>query len=45
VVRNCASKISTSTDIPFIIVKGGDQPSGLEKIIGPMDISKESLRV
>ena len=40
-----AIKIITSTHIPFIIVQEDYKPSELEKIIVPIDISKESLQV
>lgn len=40
-----AIKIITSTHIPFIIVQEDYKPTPLEKIIVPIDISKESLQV
>jgi len=40
-----AIKIITSTHIPFIIVQKDYKPTELEKIIVPIDISKESLQV
>ncbi len=40
-----AIKIITSTHIPFIIVQADYKPTNLEKIIVPIDISKESLQV
>ncbi|MFK8044673.1 MAG: universal stress protein [Crocinitomicaceae bacterium] len=40
-----AIKIITSTHIPFIIVQEDYQPSELERIVVPIDISKESLQV
>ena len=40
-----AIKIITSTHIPFIIVQEDYKPTPLEKIVVPIDISKESLQV
>ena len=40
-----AIKIITSTHIPFIIVQEDYKASELEKIIVPIDVSKESLQV
>lgn len=40
-----AIKIITSTHIPFIIVQEDYKPTPLERIIVPIDISKESLQV
>ncbi|MFK8039397.1 MAG: universal stress protein [Crocinitomicaceae bacterium] len=40
-----AIKIITSTHIPFIIIQEDYVPTPLEKIIVPIDISKESLQV
>ncbi|MFD1551069.1 hypothetical protein DNU06_04285 [Putridiphycobacter roseus] len=40
-----AIKIITSTHIPFIIVQKDYKPSDLERIVVPIDVSKESLQV
>ncbi len=40
-----AIKIITSTHIPFIIIQEDYKPTPLEKIIVPIDVSKESLQV
>lgn len=40
-----AIKIVTSTHVPFIIVQEDYEPTPLEKIVVPIDISKESLQV
>lgn len=40
-----AIKIITSTHIPFIIVQKDYKPTELEKIVVPIDVSKESLQV